>query len=68
MGMKEIMCWLGEMNMEHEKIQFEDDCTQVVQVINNEHTNRYELESIIELCRNIWLLITTKMSVMLGDK
>jgi hypothetical protein len=53
MGMKQIMCWLGEMNMEHEKIQFESDCTQVVQVINNEHTNSSELENIMELCRNI---------------
>jgi hypothetical protein len=32
-GMKEVMRWLGEMNMEHEKIQFESDCMQVMLVM-----------------------------------
>jgi hypothetical protein len=32
-GVKEVMRWLGEMNMEHEKIQFESDCMQVMLVM-----------------------------------
>jgi hypothetical protein len=55
-GVREALHWLSTMDMENATIGIESDCLQVVQSIIVEHTNYYELGSIIDMC--CWILVT----------